>query len=250
MKITVLGSGTAIPDKERGAPGIAVELEGVLLFLDLGAGSLYRAARFGVPVDLVDFVLLTHLHLDHTGDLTSLLFALRNPEYPRAKDLSVYGPLGLKAFLERLGPAYGEWIEPRGYSRTVEDLESSTVSFDSWRLRSCPVKHGPPAIAFEITDGRGKRLVYSGDTEYCEGLVEFATAADLLILECSFPDGQGCPGHLTPAEAGRIAGEARCEHLLLTHFYPACRGQDLLTSLRNVYDGPVTLAWDGLTMET
>ena len=73
MKLTILGSGTAIPDQERGAPGMAVELEGTLLLLDLGAGSLYRAARFGVPVELVDFVLLTQRSVGATKRAPSAL---------------------------------------------------------------------------------------------------------------------------------------------------------------------------------
>ena len=249
MKITVLGSGTAIPDEERGSPGMAVRSGDTLLFLDLGSGSLYRAARFGIDVRSADAVLLSHLHPDHTGDLVPLLFAFRNPEWPRERALSLCGPAGLLEFLRDLETAYGSWIDSEGYQREVKIFPSGSWPLKDILVSACPVRHGPASVAYELENGGGKRLVYSGDTEYCEELAAFAKEADLLVLECSFPEGEECPGHLTPSEAGKIAAQARCRQLLLTHFYPACRGRDLLTPCRQHYDGPITLAEDGLEIQ-
>ncbi len=248
MEITILGCGTAIPDREKGSPGMAVRCGDVLLFLDLGSGSLYRAARFGIDVSRVDAVLFSHFHPDHTGDLVPLLFAFRNPEWPREEPLFLFGPAGLDAFLAGLEAAYGLWVSAEGYRREARVLQSGSATIKGLRVSACPVPHGTAAIAYEIRGSRGERLVYSGDTAYCDELAALAGEADLLVLECSFPEGEERPGHLTPSEAGRIAGRARCRRLLLTHFYPACRGQDLLTPCRRHYDGPITLAEDGLTL--
>jgi ribonuclease BN (tRNA processing enzyme) len=249
MEITVLGSGTAIPTPERGSPGIAVRSDDTLLFLDLGAGTLYRAARFGVEVNRVDGVLLSHLHPDHTGDLVPLLFAFRNPEWSREGTLSVFGPTGLSAFFRNIEATYDRWVAAEGYGLAIEVIDAGPKSLKDVRLRACPVPHGPPAVAYEITGASGRRIVYSGDTGYSEELADFARDADLLILECSFPEGEERPGHLTPSGAGRIAGKAGCGRLLLTHFYPACEGHDLVTPSQRFYDGPITLAHDGLSIE-
>lgn len=247
MEITLLGSGCAIPDPERGSPGIAVSVDGWILLLDCGSGSLYRGARFGVPVEKVDGVLLTHLHPDHTGDLVPLLFALRNPETGRQKELTLMGPEGIRPFVRSLETAYGEWVRPSGYRLKIRCLTGSeAVVLGPCRIRTFPVPHGPPALAYEITGTNGRRVVYSGDTEYSASLAAFAHGADLLILECSFPEGQERPGHLTPSAAGRMAGEAGCRRLLLTHFYPACRGKDLLRPCGERYPGPVLLGQDGM----
>jgi len=248
MEVTILGSGTAIPDKERGAPGLAVCIGSTLLFMDLGPGSLYRAARFGIAVDQVDYILLSHFHLDHTSDLAPLLFAFHNPVYERRKDLTILGPEGLERFFHSLHRLYGDWILGNDYQQIIKSLDTEPLACSGFYLRSCPVIHGPAAIAWEITDDLGRRIVYSGDTEYCESLVALASEADLLLLECAFPEGQGISGHLTPSVAGRIAQEAACKHLVLTHFYPACRGQDLMTPCRSYYSGPITLAEDGLKL--
>ena len=170
MEIMVLGSGTAIPDGERGSPCMAVRVEGSLLLLDIGSGSLYRAVRFGVPVGEVDGVLLTHLHPDHTGDLVPLLFAFRNPEYHRTKDLLLLGPEGLGEYFEKLVDVYGDWVDAPGYRLGIETLGEKTRFLGTSALTCCPVQHGTPSIAYEIKNSRGMRLVYSGDTGPCDSL--------------------------------------------------------------------------------
>lgn len=249
MRMMVLGSGTAVPDPERGSPGLAVWVEESLLFLDLGSGSLGRAARFGISVADLDGVFLSHLHPDHTGDLVPLLFAFRNPEWPRSKPLWLWGPPGFARHVAALENVYLGWIEPLGYERQVAELDDSVVLHGDWQLKTVPVRHGPPAIACALTDSKGRKLVYSGDTEPCEELISLAAGADLLVLECSFPEGRFCPGHLTPSQAGRIAARAEAKGLLLTHFYPACRDHDIVGACTRTYGGRITLARDGLILD-
>ena len=58
--------------------------------------------------------------------------------------------------------------------------------------------HNPESVAYRIT-GPGGLLVYSGDTDRCDSLVELARAADVLICESAFPDEMKVAGHLCPA---------------------------------------------------
>jgi len=104
--------------------------------------------------------------------------------------------------------------------------------------------HAESSMATRIELESGQAVVYSGDSEYCANLVELGRSADLLILECAFPEEMQSIGHLTPSLAGRIARESRCKKLLLTHFYPPCDESDLLTPLRKEFSGAVILAED------
>jgi ribonuclease BN (tRNA processing enzyme) len=106
------------------------------------------------------------------------------------------------------------------------------------------VEHSPQSIAFRITGPGGRRLVYSGDTDYSESLVDLARGADLLICESSFPEEHKVRGHLTPAMAGDIAARAAVRRLMLTHFYPACDRADIEGECRRTYRGPLVLARD------
>ena len=48
MRFTVLGSGTAVPDPDRGPAGFLVEVDGLAWLVDGGSGTLQRCARAGV----------------------------------------------------------------------------------------------------------------------------------------------------------------------------------------------------------
>ncbi|MBL8150913.1 MAG: MBL fold metallo-hydrolase [Blastocatellia bacterium] len=87
-------------------------------------------------------------------------------------------------------------------------------------------------------------VVYSGDTDYCESIVDISKDADLGLLECSSPDEAKIAGHLTPGLAGKIAREAGVKHLVLSHFYPVCFGADILGQCQKEFQGKITLAED------
>ena len=91
-------------------------------------------------------------------------------------------------------------------------------------------------------------MVYSGDAAFCEDLIELAGNANMLILECSYPDQLAQLDHLTPSQAGRIAAEANARHLVLTHFYPVCQEAEIEAQAKKVFPGPLTLARDGLAL--
>jgi len=88
--------------------------------------------------------------------------------------------------------------------------------------------------------------VYTGDTEYSDSVVELASGAHTLLVECSFPDDNPVPGHLTPSSAARIASEAGVERVVLTHIYPAADELDLVAEVGRGYEGEVIVAGDGL----
>jgi ribonuclease BN (tRNA processing enzyme) len=125
----------------------------------------------------------------------------------------------------------------------LNELKAGTVDFGAWRLTARPVPHTDVSLAYRIEADHGS-VVYSGDTDYSEDLIRLAKGADLLILECAFPEGQKVTGHLTPSLAGEIAAQAGVKRLLLTHFSPACVGHDLVSACQKLFPGEILLARD------
>lgn len=243
MQVTVLGSGTAIPCSERASPGILAEVSDEVLLLDGGTGTLRQLVRAGARLDALDRVLYTHYHPDHVGDFPHLLFALRSPEIGRTQRLWVGGPRGLRRHYDLLRDLYGPWVANLPFPLELQELEEGTVDFGTWHLTARSVPHTDVSLAYRIDTTEGS-LVYSGDTDYSEALITLARGVDLLILGCAFPDGHKVTGHLTPSLAGEMAAKADVKMLLLTHFYPVCRGKDLLTPCRKQYPGKILLAED------
>ena len=249
MKLTILGSGTAIVTARRGPSGYLIKIQDKTLLLDSGSGTLKKIAEASSSFKEIDYAIYTHLHPDHVTDLISLLFALRIPSNYKSKDLTVFGPTGIKEFHLKLTKVFYDFIEPRGYNLTVNELSDGCLDFENFKLKSNLVKHHDNSLAYRIESKEGKSIVYSGDTDYCESIVDLARDTDLLLLECSYPKHIKVDGHLNPTLAGRIARESNCKKLVLTHFYPICDDYDILGQCKDEFNGEIVLAEDLMTFE-
>ena len=129
----------------------------------------------------------------------------------------------------------------------IEELgtqASEKRAYRHFNITTQPVNHTPNSLAFRVEGPSGKNFVYSGDTGFCDEIVELARDCDLLILECSFPDDEGKEGHLTPSSAGQIAHKAQTKRLLLNHFYPEVMKTDIPSECRKTYSGELILSGD------
>ena len=104
--------------------------------------------------------------------------------------------------------------------------------------------HISGSVGYRTEFKDGKSIAISGDTDYCQNIIDLGFEVDLLVIECSFPDGKKVEGHLTPSLAGRIALESGCKRLLLTHFYPVCDQFDILKQCSEVYQGEIIVGED------
>ncbi len=249
MKLTILGSGTAIVTARRGSSGYLIKIADKTLLLDSGSGTLKKIAEASSSFKEIDYAIYTHLHPDHVTDLISLLFALRIPSNFKSKDLTVIGPAGMKAFHRNLAKAFNDFIDPRGYELTVNELSGSYLDFENFRLTSSLINHHEGSLAYRVESKEGKSIVYSGDTDYCGNIVELARDVDVLLLECSYPKHIKVDGHLNSTLAGKIAREANCKKLILTHFYPICDDYDILGECREEFSGEIVIAEDLMTIE-
>jgi ribonuclease BN (tRNA processing enzyme) len=226
--------------------------------LDLGSGALGALQRHVDPLD-VDAVALSHLHPDHCADLSGLYVYLRyHPErgshrtgVPRR--LPVHGPSTTR---ERAAAMYG-----------LESGETMDAEYDfrAWQP-GVPVQVGPltlepfvvnhPVEAYgmrvtgpsSVRPGEQATLVFSGDTDYCDSLVEGARGADLLLCEAAFLEGRDdgvSDIHLTGRRAGKVAAEAGARSLLLTHLTVWTDPAQTLAEARTEYDGPLGVAVAG-----
>jgi ribonuclease BN (tRNA processing enzyme) len=218
------------------------------MLLDIGPGSLRQLSRIGVPFEKVNRILATHFHPDHVADLVHFLFATRNPSVlSKRTPFVIMGPQGLKDLLGMLQNAFGHWLDIPSEIMSVDELsveKRDQRSFSSFHLISQPLKHTPRSLAYRIELLSGKSFVYSGDTGFCPEIIELARGAELLVLECAFPEGQAVEGHLTPSEAGRIGALAKVRRLVLLHFYPETLETDVAGECRKTYGGELILGSD------
>jgi ribonuclease BN (tRNA processing enzyme) len=248
MEITVVGSGTVVPRLERRQSCVVVRAGGETLVFDLGSGAMRGMLRAGLDPFAVDRIFFTHFHPDHTVDVVPLLFSIKyGAEEERARALYLTGPEPFRSFWASLTDVWGQWILG-DYPTRVSELPhecSSSLDLPGCRLSWAPAEHRPESIAYRL-DGEHGALVYTGDTEYSESVVELARGAHTMLIECSFPDHSPVPGHLTPSSAARMASEAGVGRVVLTHLYPQTYELDLPEEVGRGYDGEVIVAEDGL----
>ena len=253
MQLTILGSGTSIPLSYRASPSIMLNIDNDILLLDMGPGTLRQLARSGTGSNSIDHILLSHFHPDHTADLIHFLFVTRNPDiFDKRKPFIISGSNGLKNLIEKLRLAYPRWLEIPEDKMTIEEfsnLELTEASYNKYSVSSYPVEHIESSLAYRIEDKNGKNLVYGGDTGFDKGISSFASKTDLLILECSLPEGKGMEGHLTPSQAGNLAELSGAKKLLLVHFYPEVLGTDIAGECRKYYGGELLLGRDMLQVK-
>mgnify|MGYP001823308033 FL=1 len=248
ITVTILGSGTCVPSIERSSCAVMLEVGDAKLLFDSGPGTMRRLLRTNTTIFEVDYIFYSHFHPDHTAELVPFLFATKYPDMSQRKTLlTIIAGVGFGNFFAGLKTIYGKWIELD--PELVEILQMSNRSADLRRLKdftvqSAPVEHNPESIAYRITDAGGHSVVYSGDKDYSENLIELSKDADLLICESALPDDYRIKGHLTPTLAGDIATRAGVRKLVLTHFYPECDQIDIEQECRKTYDGPLVLAED------
>ena len=246
----ILGSGTGLPNPKRAVPGYLLKIENMNILIDSGAGTLHRLVRCGVTYHDIDYILYSHLHPDHTLDLVSVLFASRNPENAREKDLAVIGPEGLEGFYDKLLSLYGATIAPESYMVRLREITDGEIDLDMCKVRAKRVEHTERSIGFRIELANGTSFAYSGDTGYCDNIVSLAKNVDLLLLECSGPNGfKATKGHLTPSAAGRIASEAGCKRLVLSHFYPVCDRHPIQRQTKEHFNGKTIIAKDNMRLK-
>lgn len=247
-ELTVVGSGTAAPHPRRAGACFHVRREALHLLLDCGPGALHHLARFALPWDRLTHVALTHFHTDHIGDLPALSFALKYTlPAPRQEPLTIIGPVGTRALLERLAAAFGPYVLEPGFPLMVEEIgsEAPLTLAPGVELRAAPTPHTAASIAYRLETPEGA-LGYTGDTGASDALGDFFEGVHFLITECSLPDEHAMEAHLTPLRVAALAHHARPTRLLLTHLYPPLEGRNVAALVRaGGWNGSAEVVQDG-----
>ncbi|MBI5183158.1 MAG: ribonuclease Z, partial [Nitrospinae bacterium] len=75
MDLIIIGSGTCVPSKRRGSPGLVIKTGRKILLFDSGSGTLGRLIQIGISYRDIDYIFYSHIHPDHVADLVPFLFA-------------------------------------------------------------------------------------------------------------------------------------------------------------------------------
>ncbi len=192
-------------------------------------GVLQRMAvdRPGHAVDVV-FPASGQEHLDTLRHLAATGDAVEVREHPsRAGNVLASRLTITAAWLDHRVDTLGYRVaEPDGRRILPDRLEAVGVSgTDIGRLQrdeSITVAGRTVTLDDVSVPRRGQSVAFVMDTRWCEGALALADGVDVLVCEATFLERHAdlAPryGHLTAAQAARLAVEAGARRLVLTHF--------------------------------
>ena len=240
MKLTILGCGTCAIDLEHKQSGYLLEADDKKYLFDSGPGVMYRLLEIGVfPFDF-DHMFYTHTHNDHINDLPAIIWS-NQYKHKRKKPMHVYGPTGFKEYMETLV----EKIMGKDFLKfpiEVSEVTNKTFAVDNLKITTKELDHYNN-IAYRV-EHNGKVIVYTGDTEYTDSLMEICKGADLVIMECGQPDTDSEIVHMTPSKCAKVASQANIKKMVLVHLYPQLSPSTALSEARKGFEGEVVVGQD------
>jgi len=278
MRVIACGSGMPMPRLKQAAACLLVELgNGDKFIFDMGTGSMERLYALGIPLDYLDKVFLSHLHMDHMGDLPA--FYIYGPQNNRSVPLRVWGPggggtrpeWGTKAALDNVEKTWA-WmtgtlqgtIDTTSFKLDVTEYDWSKVNnviYDENGvvIRTIPAIHFEQSASF-ILEWNGLKLAFSGDTLPNKWWIEHTQGVDLSIHECvltpelamskwSFTEQEALNAvttiHANPTFFGKVMAMTKPKHAVAYHFQnDADTLPVVMRAVEQVYDGPVDYAQD------
>ena len=216
MKVTFLGTGGGrfvMINQIRATAGFMVESKNLRMFVDPGPGALIMAKKYGIKLNKLNSIFVSHAHLDHCNDLEVIIEAM------------TYGATEKKGFLisnENVIKGSEEFGAISGYHLNILEKyyiakPDKEFNFLNIKLKTTRCKHDETkCIGFVLEDE--KKLGYTADTEYYEGLENYFENCDCLIINCLRPWNSKPYGHMTSDKAKMLIEKASPKLAILQHF--------------------------------
>jgi ribonuclease Z len=249
-RFAFLGTSGGVASETRDNTSLVVEAGDVALLLDCGGSAVHRLRRLGVDPLALTHVVVTHLHVDHSYGLPSLV--RQSALLGRRAPLTVVcRPEHVESFRTLL-TVFRLWERADLFPVALAPIDlaagARALTTGALTVSTAPNEHGPmPNFAVRVDTG-GRALVYSSDTRPCAAVAALARGADVLVHEATFAERDRTPGrgetHSSAADAGQVAAQAGVRRLILTHVGAGYHADvaALADEARRHFDGVVVVA--------
>lgn len=148
IDVVFLGTGGSLPTKNRGLPSVALRRDGELLLFDCGEGTQRQMMQAGLGFNRTMSIMISHLHGDHVLGLPGLLQTMSS--LARDKPLEMYGPKGLRRFLDALRRPL---VFAENFPVRIREVEpNDEVDKGDYVMRAVLAKHDIPCLAYGLVE--------------------------------------------------------------------------------------------------
>ena len=144
-KLTILGSGSALPASGRKPTAQVLEHNGKFLLIDCGEGTQSRLRENKISFDKITHIFISHLHGDHYFGLPGLLSTMHL--LGRTRDVQLFGPPGLLTILKLQFELSKTYLSFKLQFKAIEK-EESILNLKGLRCRSIELNHRLKCFGF------------------------------------------------------------------------------------------------------
>ncbi|HEX9068668.1 MAG TPA: MBL fold metallo-hydrolase [Ktedonobacterales bacterium] len=249
-QMVILGTAAALPTATQANTMLIVlndePRQGVMI--DCGAGAYNALLRAGVDLDAFSDLFITHAHIDHIGDLPSLIESLRLGG--RSTGLHIWGIPEVIDIARRLVKTFDfeitmdVWSFPITFHLVEPGAE---IELGGYRAQVLAMEHSVPSVGVRLSLPHGE-IAYTSDTKPCANIAALGSGAHMLIAECTFLDQHAqfaeATYHMTAKQVGEAARECDVRSVMLVHqghWAPA----EAIAEVQTAFGGQVVIPADG-----
>ena len=211
--ITFLGTAGArfmVSKQLTASGGIWLDLDGTQLLLDPGPGTIVQYNKRKLNAEKLQAIILSHRHLDHSGDVNVMVEAMTNGGFNR------HGKFYAPADALNEEPVIFSYL--KRYIEGIEVLEAGKSYAIGNITFTTPVRHKHSVETYGMLfQTKAHRFAYIADTLYFEDLSKHY-ASELLIINTVFAKPFPPVEHLAIPDAARIITEIKPKAAILTHY--------------------------------
>ena len=244
MKLTFMGTAGArfmVAKQLAASGGLFLEDANTRISLDPGPGAIVQYTKRKVDLTKLDAIVLSHRHLDHSGDVNVMIEAMTEGGFQHR------GRLFCPSDALDVDPVVLTYL--RRFPQEVVRLEPETsYSVGSVTFTTTPRHvHQVETYGFRF----GDRLGWVTDSAYYDGMAE-QHKADVMVIHVVLMQRRAELPHLCLDDAERIIREAKPRLAILTHYGMTvwrARPWELAAELTQRTGSEVKAARDGMSVE-
>jgi len=146
IKLTFLGTGSAIPTARRNHPAMLLQYKDENILVDCGEGTQRQFRYAKLNPCKITRILITHWHADHVLGLPGLLQTLMLNGYN--KTLKIYGPEGTKRMMQLYLGLFVRKADQ--FNIEINDVSGKVVDEKEFLIESEKMKHETPTNAYSF----------------------------------------------------------------------------------------------------
>lgn len=151
FELTILGSGAALPTGKRNPAAHYLNCNERHILIDCGEGTQNQIRRYGIKIQKIRYILISHLHGDHFFGLTGLLSTMNL--LGRTQGVTLYAPPILKEIIELQLKASGFHYQFKVDFVPLEMTSMQKIMEDKLiEIHAFPMKHRIPAFGFLVKE--------------------------------------------------------------------------------------------------